>query len=107
VIEIGKHLSETKERVGHGRFLPWIEREFEWSQRTAYNFIQAFEAFGSNLQCVADLDLPLRSFYKLAAPSTPEAARAEVLERAGAGERLPSIRVPLRRNESRLARRYY
>jgi len=31
VIEIGRHLSETKDRVGHGKYLQWIEREFEWS----------------------------------------------------------------------------
>jgi hypothetical protein len=26
-------------REPHGSFLPWIEAEFEMSQRTAYNFI--------------------------------------------------------------------
>jgi hypothetical protein len=35
------------------------------------------EAFGSDYERVRNLELPLRSFYKLAAPSTPEAARAD------------------------------
>jgi hypothetical protein len=36
VIEIGRHLSETKLRVGHGKYLQWIEREFEWSHDTEF-----------------------------------------------------------------------
>ena len=31
---------------------------------------------------VTDLELPVRGLYLLAAPSTPEEARAEVIERA-------------------------
>jgi hypothetical protein len=55
--------------------------------------VQAFEAFGSNPSRVTDLDLPLRSFYKLAAPSTPESARVEVLNRADSGERFKHAQI--------------
>jgi hypothetical protein len=88
VIEIGRHLHEVRGHYSRkgppydGRWLIWIKTEFEeWCQRTVYNFIEAYEAFGSDLQRVANLELPLRSFYKLAAPSTPDAGRTEVLER--------------------------
>ena len=93
VIAIGGRLAKVKARVGHGRYLRWLHDEFEWSESTALRYVQAFEAFGSNPSRVTDLDLPLRSFYRLVAPSTPESARTEVIERAEAGERLKHAEV--------------
>jgi hypothetical protein len=87
VIEIGRLLAECKERCGHGNWLPWLEREFGWTDRTALNFMRVHE-WSLKSETVSDLDLPMRSLYLLAAPSTPEAARAEVIARAEAGERL-------------------
>jgi hypothetical protein len=86
VLEIGRHLVEAKERVGHGSWLRWLKKEFAWSEQTARNFMNAHDAFGANPERVLDLNLPLRSFYKLAAPSTPEAVRVEILDRVGEGE---------------------
>jgi hypothetical protein len=40
-----------------------------------------------------DLDLPVSALYKLASPSTPEAVRSEVLDRAESGERLSHKQV--------------
>jgi hypothetical protein len=53
--------------------------------------MQVYKAFGSNPEYVPDL--PLTSLYKLAAPSTPEAARDLVIERASEGERLTPAQV--------------
>jgi Protein of unknown function (DUF3102) len=50
VIEIGHRLCEVRERH-EGQFLAWIEQER--SQRTAYNFIRAYEA--SNVWAVEAL----------------------------------------------------
>jgi hypothetical protein len=78
VIEIGRRLTECKKIVGHGAWLPWLTREFSWSDRTARNFMQLFEL--SKLETVSNLKVPLRVLYLLAAPSTPPEARTEILE---------------------------
>lgn len=85
IIEIGLKLTEVKARLGHGSFGGWLKAEFEWSERTAQNFMRVADAFKS--ATVADLIAP-KALYLLAAPSTPDEARAEALEQASAGGRL-------------------
>ena len=31
IIEVGRRLSECKKIVGHGDWLPWLDREFGWT----------------------------------------------------------------------------
>ena len=59
-----------------------MEREFGWKERTAQNFMSVYEMAQSKSANFADLSLPVSSLYMLAAPSTPEEARAEVIQRA-------------------------
>jgi len=47
----------------------------------------------SNREGVPDLELLLKAFNKLAAPSTPQGARDEVIERAAEGEKLSAKAV--------------
>jgi len=84
IIKIGKHLTDARDICGHGNWRPWLQREFGWSESTALNFMRVAEL--SKAQRVTDLDLPLRSLYLVAAPSTPEAVRREVIGQAEAGE---------------------
>lgn len=86
IIEIGRDLILIKDRVGHGNFLPWLEAEFGWSERTAQNYIQSAQAFGEKSATVADL--PPTIIYNLSAPSTPAPVREKIVERLEAGERL-------------------
>lgn len=86
-IEIGRLLTQCRERLPHGAWLPWLEREFCWTDRTALNFMRLYAMVGKS-ETVSDLNLPMRDLYLLAAPSTPEPARAEVIERAEHGETL-------------------
>jgi antitoxin (DNA-binding transcriptional repressor) of toxin-antitoxin stability system len=86
IVEIGWRLTEAKKLVGHGNWLPWLEREFGWTEQTALNFMRLHELGQSNSKRVLDLNLPVSSLYLLAAPSTPEEARNEVIERVEAGE---------------------
>jgi hypothetical protein len=65
----------------------WLKREFEWSEDTATRYMQLAE-FSSSRNLRDDLSLPVSGLYLLAAPSTPEEARAEVIERAEQGEKL-------------------
>ena len=85
IFEIGHRLIEVKQRLRHGRFLNWLEAEFDWSWDTAKRFMRVVEVFGQ-IQHFADLNLAPSALYELAAPSTPEAARSEALARAKAGE---------------------
>jgi hypothetical protein len=87
IIEIGRRLTDAKKIAGHGNWLPWLEREFGWSRQTADNFINVYEANGK-VPNFGNLNLPLSGLYLLAKPSTPDEARAEVIERAEAGEHL-------------------
>jgi hypothetical protein len=84
IIENGRDLLEAKTRVGHGNFLKWVEGCFPWSERTARKFMSAADSFKS-AQC-ADLEnIQSSVLYLLAAPSTPESARTEAIEKAGNG----------------------
>jgi hypothetical protein len=88
VFEIGARLTDCKRICGHGGWLPWLEREFGWDERMAQRFITVHELAGK-YDNLSDLSLPISGLYLLAAPSTPEAARNAVLERAESGEILP------------------
>jgi Protein of unknown function (DUF3102) len=85
VIQIGGRLSECKLICGHGNWLAWLEREFGWSADTAERFIQVSTP-SNQIPQLAEFDLPLSGLYLLAASSTPEEARNEIIKRAEAGE---------------------
>ena len=78
VFDIGQKLSEIKTRLGHGQFGNWLKAEFEWSERTAQNFIRVYESFKS--ENFADLHFSQTALYVLAA--APEEARLEAIELA-------------------------
>jgi hypothetical protein len=90
VAEIGCRLTQVKVIVGHGNWLPWLDREFGWSEDTAERFIRVHEFVEglSNSASVRNLilTLPVSAVYLLAAPSTPVEARDAIIERAEAGE---------------------
>jgi len=80
IVEIGKHLTEVKAELEHGKFLEWIEREFAWSRFSADRFMNVFERVkSSNLQ---QMQIDVSALYLIAAPSTPEPVREEVISRA-------------------------
>jgi hypothetical protein len=91
VIEIGRRLTECKDIAGHGNWLPWLDREFGWTDDTALNFIRVHEL--SKSRNFRDLNLPVSGLYLLAAPSTPETVREEIVERASKGEKLTVAQV--------------
>lgn len=84
--ENGRDLLEVKERLEHGQFQKWVEANFPWSIDTAERFIQVAQQF--NNPQIADFGFTKSVLYLLAAPSTPETARQEAIERAEAGESL-------------------
>jgi hypothetical protein len=42
-ITIGRLLSEQKEEMNHGEFLPWLESNFEMGEKTAYRYMGLFK----------------------------------------------------------------
>lgn len=84
IVQIGQYLTEVKERLGHGRFLEWIEKEFAWTDRHARRFISVYEHVKSDN--LSDLQIDVSALYLIAAPSMPEPVRRAVVGRAENGE---------------------
>jgi hypothetical protein len=85
IIEIGRMLVESKKLVGHGNWLSWLEREFQWTDDTALNYMRVHElAKNRNFRDLSKI--PISGLFLLAAPSTPEVAKLEATSRAEAGE---------------------
>jgi hypothetical protein len=78
IIEIGRDLIAVKVKLGHGNFGDWIKTEFDFSQETARKFMGVAEKFGD---IPTLLEFKPAILYALAAPSTPESVRQEVIER--------------------------
>ena len=85
--EIGQRLADVRDQLKHGQFDSWLKAEFGWSRRTAYNFINVYETFGERAN-LAQLDIASSALYLLAAPSTPDELRKEVLLKAKEGEKI-------------------
>ncbi|TGN20801.1 DUF3102 domain-containing protein [Leptospira idonii] len=55
-ILIGEELSKKKQELGHGNWIPWIEGNLPFSERSARNYIRLFENKEVlNRQPIADL----------------------------------------------------
>lgn len=89
-IEIGRRLVEAKELLSHGEWLPWLEKETEFSERSAQNYMKIFNEYGAaqlglfgpetNTQTFADLPIS----KALALISIPESDRVEFAEEVDA-----------------------
>jgi hypothetical protein len=90
IISVGKDLIEVKQQLPHGQFAQWIELEFGWTRRTVENFMNVAVQFGDKSEIISHLDIAPTAAYMLAAPSTPSAAREEVIHLAQKGERITS-----------------
>jgi predicted nucleic acid-binding Zn-ribbon protein len=87
IIENGHDLQDAQDRVGHGQFTIWIEGCFPWSRSAAYKMMNTFTNFKSvNFTRLENIQSSV--LYLLAAPSTPESARIEAIEKAENGEKL-------------------
>lgn len=83
IIDIGTRLIEVKALVGYGNWSAWLDAEFGWTQMTATKFMNIARKFKGTLILPSD---SIEVLALLAAPSTPEEIRVQVIERAQAGE---------------------
>jgi hypothetical protein len=90
LILIGERLLEIKEILDHGQFTAWCETEFSFTQRTAQHMMNVAQTFGGEKRNGFSL-LGDATLYMLAAPSTPEAAREQVITEAEATGSRPSV----------------
>ena len=79
-VDIGNRLTKWQDALSHGKWLCWIETNFDFSDQTARNLINL--AALAKSKPVLDLPIDLSGLYILAAPSTPAAAVDEVIETA-------------------------
>lgn len=91
-VEIGRELIAARTILEAGafkdrHFTTWIAREFDWSLRSAYRFINLALQFG-NLDNAKLANYSLSALYLLAEPSTPESVREESAERVEADEKV-------------------
>lgn len=105
IIRIGERLKQAQEKFRYVRasngFAGWVESRLNFSRRTAYRFIGVYERFGT--ESVQKLHtFSSETLCLLAEPSTPEDVRAEVIEKADAGERLTLADVRRAVDEARL-----
>jgi hypothetical protein len=84
VLQIGADLKVARERCPHGQWEAWVRGEAGYSPQTAHRLIQVADRFKS--LTVRDLQIQPSALYALAAPSTPDEAVAEAIERAEHGE---------------------
>lgn len=85
--EIGQKIFEVRSQLAYGKFDSWLKTEFGWSRRTAYNFIQVYEAFPERAT-VAQVSIAASALYQLASPSTPPEVRQELIEQAKQGQKI-------------------
>jgi len=84
ILAIGKELLIVKDLLGHGRFGEWLKAEFDWSEKTAQNYMSVARAFASAPAAAAQF--PANVAYKIAAKSTPAPVRAAIIAEAASGK---------------------
>jgi len=88
IVAIGKRLIEVKNMIPHGQFVDWIVGEFQIEPRMAQNYMNVAREYGDpQKRNIISLFSPTVA-YLLAAPSTPEVARAEVEQAALNGQKV-------------------
>lgn len=81
IVVIGQRLLEVKEVLPYGAFGPWLLAEFNWTDRTAQNFMRVAKRFKS--ETVSDLNIGTKALYLLASDNTPDVVVDEALDLAG------------------------
>jgi hypothetical protein len=93
IFETGRELIEAKSIVGHGTWLGWLRSEFNWNKRTAQDYMLVYERFKDADEEFMSLDLTMRVLAKLASPSTHEAVRDAMIDKAKAKEAITRERI--------------
>jgi hypothetical protein len=88
-IEIGHKLYEVKGKLGHGKFLDWLNGEFSMSERTAhvYMWCAAFaKKYPDRKSEIAQL--PITMILLIADKTVSKDARTKILDKHASGEKV-------------------
>ena len=86
VVKTGLELREIKRTLPHRTFCGWLTAEFGWTRRSASRFMLVAGWLGGHGDMMSQLRMDPTAAYILTAPSVPNSARQEALERAENGE---------------------
>jgi hypothetical protein len=90
-LEAGRWLTEAKNRCEHGAWAPWLEREFNLSDRMAQHLMNSYAKFGGKSETISDLRMSV--VFLLAAPSTPKEVIEDTIADAKAGKPVTTASV--------------
>jgi hypothetical protein len=90
-IETGRDLIRIKAKLPHGDFGAWIEAEFQWTEKTAQNYMNAATFLEGKSETVSLL--PPAIVYALAAPSAPAEVVTKLVAAVDAGARITASEV--------------
>jgi Protein of unknown function (DUF3102) len=83
IFDIGKLLIEAQDTCEHGNWMQWLDDQFEWSNKTAENYMNAFR-LKAKFETVSNLKVPVTIIYELAGEldDADLAAKIEALAKA-------------------------
>ena len=91
VLAIGADLLLAKGQLDHGNFINWLETEFGMSVRSAQRYMAAAKQFAGKSDTVSFF--PVSTIHMLAASSTPEKIREQIVSRIEAGDKIDPRQV--------------
>jgi len=92
VLRIGQLLSESKDKLWHGRFGMWLATEIpELGIQSANQFIRVYKVYSG--QDLSNVDMSIQSLASLAGAFVPSDLRAKVIEQANQGVKFSTGQV--------------
>ncbi|GAA0251870.1 hypothetical protein LNAOJCKE_3819 [Methylorubrum aminovorans] len=92
-IEIGRTLLRMRDRIDHGRFLPWAHSQLGMQPRTVQRFMRAAEFVDSRPGRVSLTRLTRDGLYALTAPSVPAQVRENIVAAIDRGETMTPTEI--------------
>jgi hypothetical protein len=77
ILTIGRLLSEAKEKIPHGEWLPWLKTEFSMSERSVQKYVKAAD-YAAKYELGADLNLSPTALFLLSRYDQREIADAVI-----------------------------
>jgi hypothetical protein len=104
MIDIGRDLNVIKTRLGHGPFLPFIEKQLGMKSRTAERFMQAAKFADEFTDGRIDMmsNLPANTIYLLSARSTHKTIKTGFVAAIGAGQSVDLVALEKQIKEERI-----
>ena len=89
IIDVGRELLQVKERLEHGQFVAWVERECQLRIKTAERRMRAADVAKNDKLSY----LPPDGLLALSARSAPATAVDAIMERIDAGEQPTAVQI--------------